>query len=110
MSSARLHIFIWYFVGFLALFLCFAAPHLHAQSAHRLNSSTPAVNIFQSNPDSPPNNQQPREPTQTETDQYRLSRERYEKAVSYSRAGYTLYFISYFVSVAVLLLILRLVV
>ena len=35
-------------------------------------------------------------------------RERYEKAVSYSRAGYTLYFISYFLSAVVLLLILRL--
>ena len=108
MSSARLHVFIWYFVGFLALFLCFAAPHLHAQSVHRVNSSASAVKLFQSNPDSPPNNQRPREPTQTETDQYRLSRERYEKAVSYSRTGYTLYFISYFLSAIVLLLILRL--
>ena len=108
MSSARLHVFIWYFVGSLALFLCFAAPHLHAQSVHRVNSSASAVKLFQSNPDSPPNNQRPREPTQTETDQYRLSRERYEKAVSYSRTGYTLYFISYFLSAIVLLLILRL--
>ena len=108
MSSARLHVSIWYFVGFLALFLCFAAPHLHAQSVHRVNSSASAVKRFQSNLDSPPNNQRPREPTQTETDQYRLSRERYEKAVSYSRTGYTLYFISYFLSAIVLLLILRL--
>ena len=108
MNSARLHVFIWNFVGFLALFLCFAAPHLHAQSVHRVNSSASAVKLFQSNPDSPPNNQRPREPTQTETDQYRLSRERYEKAVSYSRTGYTLYFISYFLSAIVLLLILRL--
>ena len=108
MSSARLHVFIWYFVGSLALFLCFAAPHLHAQSVHRVNSSASAVKLFQSNRDSPPNNQQPREPTQTQTDQYRLSRERYEKAVSYSRTGYTLYFISYFLSAIVLLLILRL--
>jgi Zn-dependent protease with chaperone function len=108
MSSARLQVFVWYFAGFLALFLFFAAPHLHAQSVHRVNSSASAVKLFQSNPDSPPNNQRPREPTQTETDQYRLSRERYEKAVSYSRTGYTLYFISYFLSAIVLLLILRL--
>jgi len=108
MNSARLHVFIWNFVGFLALSLCFAAPHLYAQSVHRVNSSASAVKLFQSNPDSPPNNQRPREPTQTETDQYRLSRERYEKAVSYSRTGYTLYFISYFLSAIVLLLILRL--
>src|SRR6202048_4302876 len=107
MSSARLHFFVQRFLGFLALLLCFAAPHLRAHSLDRVNFSTPAVKTLQSNPNSPPNNQQPREPTQTETDQYRLSTERYEKAVSYSRAGYTLYFISYFLSAIVLLLILR---
>ena len=73
-----------------------------------VNSSKLVVKTLQSNPDSAPNNEQPPAPTQTETDQYRLSRERYEKAVSYSRAGYTLYFISYFLSAVVLLLILRL--
>ena len=97
------------FICILALFLCFAAPHLRGQSVDRVNSSTFAVKTFQSNPDSAPNNQpRPPAPTQAETDQYRLSRERYEKAVSYSRAGYTLYFISYFLSAVVLLLILRL--
>ena len=104
MRSARLQVFVWRFVGFLALFLSFAAPHLHAQSVDRVNSSTLAVKTSQS----PPNNQQRVTPAQTETDQYRLSRERYEKAVSYSRAGYTLYFISYFLAAIVLLLILRL--
>src|SRR6266850_7296119 len=43
----------------------------------------------------------------TETEQYTLSHERYEKAVAYSRAGYTLYFVSYFLSAVFLLLILR---
>jgi STE24 endopeptidase len=42
------------------------------------------------------------------TEQYTLSEDRYEKAVAYSRAGYTLYFISYLVSLTVLLLLLRL--
>jgi STE24 endopeptidase len=42
------------------------------------------------------------------TEQYTLSEDRYEKAVAYSRAGYTLYFISYFVSLSVLVLLLRL--
>ena len=42
------------------------------------------------------------------TEQYTLSEDRYEKAVAYSRAGYTLYFVSYFLSFAVLLLLLRL--
>lgn len=92
----------------LALFSCFAAPHVCAQSLNRVNSSTPAVQTLQSTQDSRPNDAQPRSPTQAETDQYRLSRERYQKAVSYSRAGYFLYFVSYFLSVAVLLLILRL--
>ena len=32
---------------------------------------------------------------QTRTEDFHLSRERYEKAVAYSRAGYTLYFISF---------------
>ena len=49
---------------------------------------------------------QPSEPIRTE--QYTLSRERYEKAVAYSRAGYTLYFVSCFLGVVFLLLILRL--
>jgi Zn-dependent protease with chaperone function len=40
--------------------------------------------------------------------EYRLSPDRYEKAVSYSRASYTLYFFSVFLSVFALVLILRL--
>ena len=42
-----------------------------------------------------------------ETEQYTLSRDRYEKAVAYSRAGYTLYFLSFFIGFAVLILALR---
>ncbi len=42
------------------------------------------------------------------TEQYILSRERSEKAVAYSRAGYTLYFVSYFLGGLFLFLILRL--
>jgi STE24 endopeptidase len=96
------------FICILALFFCFAAPHLCAQNMNRANFSTLAVQTLQSNPNVPSSNQQPLSPTQAETDQYRLSRERYQKAVSYSRAGYFLYFVSYFLSAAVLLLILRL--
>jgi STE24 endopeptidase len=48
------------------------------------------------------------EPQRGKTEQYTLSEDRYEKAVAYSRAGYTLYFVSYFLSIAVLLLLLRL--
>ncbi len=45
---------------------------------------------------------------QTTTEQYTLSHERQVKAVAYSRAGYTLYFISYLFGGLLLFLILRL--
>jgi STE24 endopeptidase len=45
---------------------------------------------------------------QKTTEQYTLSHERQAKAVAYSRAGYTLYFISYFLGGLLLFLILRL--
>jgi STE24 endopeptidase len=47
-------------------------------------------------------------PTPPRTEQYTLSQDRYEKAVAYSRAEYALYFCSYFLSIVVLLLFLRL--
>ncbi len=47
-------------------------------------------------------------PEQTTTEQYTLSHERQAKAVAYSQAGYTLYFISYFLGGLLLFLILRL--
>lgn len=45
---------------------------------------------------------------QAKTEQYTLSHDRYEKAVAYSRAGYTLYFVSYILGGTFLFLILRL--
>src|SRR6267378_1143154 len=47
-------------------------------------------------------------PEQTRTEQYPLSHERQAKAVAYSRAGYTLYFVSYLLGGLLLFLILRL--
>ncbi len=44
---------------------------------------------------------------QAKTEQYTLSHDRYEKAVAYSRAGYTLYFVSYILGGLFLFLILR---
>src|ERR1700730_8852825 len=96
------------FICIAALVFCFAAPHLRAQTVERSSSSESAVKTFQPDQGSLPHDAATHSPTQAETDQYRLSRERYQKAVAYSRAGYTLYFISYFLSVVVLLLILRL--
>jgi STE24 endopeptidase len=107
MRSARMHVFVRRFLAFLVLFFCFAALHLHAQSLNP-NSVKSPVKTLQSNPDPAPKDPRSQSPTQTETDQYRLTRERYEKAISYSRAGYTLYFVSYFLAAVALLLILRL--
>lgn len=45
---------------------------------------------------------------QTKTEQFTLSRERQAKALAYSRAGYTLYFVSYFLGGLFLFLLLRL--
>ena len=45
---------------------------------------------------------------QQKTEEYTLTHDRYEKAVAYSRAGYTLYFISFFLQVLLLVAILRL--
>ena len=45
-------------------------------------------------------------PQQTKTAEYTLSQERYEKAVTYSRASYTLYFVSVALSVLVLAILL----
>lgn len=93
----------------VALLVCaagpvFGAPALASRAAQEKSSHSKDAQIPQSNsPVTPPSAN-----TQTETDQYTLSHERYEKAVSYSRAGYTLYFVSYIVSTLALLLILRL--
>jgi STE24 endopeptidase len=47
-------------------------------------------------------------PDQAKSEQYTLSHEKYQKAVAYSRAGYTLYFLSYILGGIFLFLILRL--
>jgi STE24 endopeptidase len=97
------------FTGFLLLLLCFAGACQASQAGAPANSAKPAQqNSSQSGTASSSTSQQSSSRAQSETDQYTLSRERYEKAVSYSRAGYTLYFVSYFLGALVLLLILRL--
>jgi len=42
------------------------------------------------------------------TEQYTLPHDKYEKAIAYSRAGYALYFVSYVLTIAAILLLLRL--
>jgi Zn-dependent protease with chaperone function len=44
----------------------------------------------------------------TETEKYSLSQDRYEKAIAYSRAGYTLYFAMSFFDILVMILVLNL--
>lgn len=61
----------------------------------------------------PPQQIEPRANTATapggnEVERYTLSHDRYKKAVAYSRAGYTLYFVSVFVGLAALFLMLHL--
>ncbi len=79
-----------------------AAPVLSAQSfyASAQNSLVPSV---PSKPQSTlsPNAQQPK------SAQYVLSRDRYEKAVTYSRASYTMYFVSVGLNVLALLVLLQ---
>lgn len=55
----------------------------------------------------PVNNAQAPQQASTEVERYTLSHDRYEKAVAYSRAGYTLYFLSVFVGFAALIIVLR---
>ncbi|MGB9466548.1 MAG: M48 family metallopeptidase [Candidatus Acidiferrum sp.] len=47
-------------------------------------------------------------PQQTKSGEYTLSQDRYEKAVTYSRASYTMYFVSVFLTVLALVILLRL--
>ena len=93
--------FAWFFPAAAAL----AAPLPPGGSAF-LSSAVQDVPAI-----SPPNPQQAEPPVnppvqhaKNETERYTLSHERYEKAVAYSRAGYTLYFVSVFLDIGLLLL------
>jgi Zn-dependent protease with chaperone function len=90
--------------------LCFAVASLGSRGpAPSAHPQTPAA---QASPQEPRSSQRPpsesKTPEQTSTEQYTLSHERRAKAVAYSRAGYTLYFVSYFLGGLFLFLILRL--
>ncbi len=84
-------------------------PCISAGTRPLAHAVTPVVQVSPqpANPSqSAPSESQNRE--QTKTEQYTLSHERQAKAVAYSRAGYTLYFVSYFLAGFFLFLILRL--
>jgi Zn-dependent protease with chaperone function len=91
----------------LIFFLLAPAGFANPQQLSQAQDNTP-----QPSAQLPPRNEIPplatSTPEQTRTEQYTLSHERYEKAVAYSRAGYTLYFLSYILGGIFLFLILRL--
>jgi STE24 endopeptidase len=108
----------WTFRLALGAFACaglsaFATPSLAAAP------STPAaraVRVAETQDTAAPERQNPAEGSneartvqtpQSKTEDFHLSRERYEKAVAYSRADYTLYFISVAWEVLVLLVVLN---
>jgi STE24 endopeptidase len=97
-------------IAIFAIATCFAyfagAPATRARSADS-PSSAQAAQVTSTDPPF----HAPTAPSEVSasgrTEQYTLSHERWRKAVAYSRAGYTLYFVSYFVVVVGLLIILR---
>jgi Zn-dependent protease with chaperone function len=103
--------FLRRFILILCVCLCFAAvvragdgagPSAHRETATLAQASPERAG----SPQSAPSESKTQE--QTKTEQYTLSHERQEKAIAYSRAGYTLYFLSYFLGGLFLFLILRL--
>jgi STE24 endopeptidase len=105
-------------LGFVAATICLAMmPAIAAAGSSQTALSSSNTLAAQTSPDGSAPTPAPIpglpksehiEPQRGRTEQYTLSEDRYEKAVAYSRAGYTLYFVSYFVSIAVLVLLLRL--
>src|ERR1700737_4176933 len=85
---------------FLAVSVTVFAPRILPQSGNAHAPDSPASESRQ------PETARP--PEQADVDRYTLSHERKEKAIPYAKASYTLYFISVFYGVVVLILILRL--
>jgi STE24 endopeptidase len=88
--------------SFLMLCVCLCFP-AGARCATGPNFDAPLNTTLAQAPSAESNKSE-----QATTEEYTLSHDRYEKAVAYSRAGYTLYFVSYVLSGIVLFLILRL--
>jgi STE24 endopeptidase len=90
------------FTCVLPVFVCRASPR-------PLDTDAPTAQVL-SVPGVParPSAAETKPPEPTRTEQYTLSHDRYQKAIAYSRAGYTLYFVSYISGVLFLILILRL--
>src|SRR6266571_101460 len=98
------------FALILCVSLCFAmALRGSAGSVRPALAETPTAQSSPQQAGSTPSSPaESKTPEQTKTEQYTLSHERQAKAVAYSRAGYTLYFVSYFLGGLFLFLIVRL--
>src|SRR6202158_3421568 len=103
-------VFLHRFVLVLCACLCFAVAG--PGSTDLVPSAHPETPAAQASPQQPGTSQaspsESKTPERIKTEQYTLSHERQVKAVAYSRAGYTLYFVSYFLGGLFLFLILRL--
>ena len=93
--------------------LLFFSSLLAPRATANPQPATPTkYNVAQNSSQLPPSSDIPplvtNTPDQAKAEQYTLSHGKYEKAVAYSRAGYTLYFLSYILGAIFLLLILRL--
>jgi Zn-dependent protease with chaperone function len=103
-------VFFQRFALILCASLCFAIA-LRGSSAPEV-SAHPEMPAIEASPQRDGSRQnstsESKTPEQNRTEQYTLSHERQAKAVAYSRAGYTLYFASYFIGGLFLFLILRL--
>ena len=87
-------------IVFSSILVALASPHAV------LAQETPTVRTPPPQQIEPPSNA-PNSSNTNEIDRYTLSHDRYEKAVAYSRAGYSLYFLSVFIGFVVLILALR---
>src|ERR1700674_5002181 len=98
------------FVLILCACLCFVV--VARGSMDLVPSANPETPAAQASPQQAGSSQasplESKTPERIKTEQYTLSHERQAKAVAYSRAGYTLYFVSYFLGGLFLFLILRL--
>jgi STE24 endopeptidase len=100
---------IRHFTLILCIFLCSAACTrgvLQTLPTKGAPPATPRAERVQDQRDETPL-AVPATPQKTDTEKYTLSQDRYEKAIAYSRAGYTLYFVMSFFEILVMILVLN---
>jgi STE24 endopeptidase len=94
-------------IAYALLLAVFSAILVALASPHAVQSQeTPTVRTAPPQQIEPPG-KTPETSSANEVERYTLSHDRYEKAVAYSRAGYSLYFLSVFIGFVVLISALR---